>query len=155
MANQNASLSAALAATPQTLTKGNQQGGELRVFHSTYTNPSSGGVVIGQRVSWGWLPRGARIVGGILSCSAGTASSTLNLGDAATPARYLAATSVASATTITVVPLPNAVGGAGFEIDVVAPGAATDQSEIRSVCAGANLAANQTFNLTLYYVTND
>ena len=155
MANQSAPLSLARTSRPQGLASGNAQSGKLRAFSQQFINPAAGGVLIGEFISWGFLPRGARIVGGQLSCSAGAASSTLNLGDPASPARYLAATGVTSAANTPVIPLPNAVGGPGFVVDVVAQGQATDQSEIRSVCAGANLQANQTFNLTLFYSTND
>lgn len=156
MANQNATIAAARAATPQALVPGNQQDGELRVFFATVTNPSAGGVVVSEWISWGFLPAGARVLFGYLTCSAGTASSTLNLGDPVTPARYLAASSVASAANVAINP-PATMnqGAAGFAVSVVAPGLATDHSELRSVCAGANLAANQTFTLVLFYVTNN
>lgn len=155
MSNQNASLAAARAAVPQSLPRQNQLGGELNVFFATLTNPGSGGVAIGEYISWGFLPLGARVLFGYLTCSAGTASSTLNLGDPVTPARYLAASSVASAANIAInPPATMSQGAAGFEVAVVAPGTATDQSELRSVCAGANIAANQTFTLVLFFVTN-
>ena len=157
MANQNATLAAARATVPnQALVRGNQFGGRLRAFFSTLTNPAAGGVLIGEFVSWGFLPLGARVLFGTLTCSAGTASSTLNLGDPATAARYLAASSVATAANIAInPPVTFALGAAGFEVANVAPGLATDQSELRSVCAGANLAANQNFALFLAFVTSD
>jgi hypothetical protein len=155
MANQNASIAAARAATPPLLVKGTQQGGELNIMFATVTNPAAGGVAIGEFISWGFLPLASRVLFGWLTCSAGAASSTLNLGDPQTPARYLAASSVASATNIAFTPAATmANGGAGFEVTNVAPGTATDHSEIRSVCAGANLGANQTLTLLLVYVTN-
>ncbi|MCC6196790.1 MAG: hypothetical protein IT518_20240 [Burkholderiales bacterium] len=156
MASQNASIAAARAAIPQSLVRGNQQDGELRVFFSTVTNPASGGVAVGEYISWGHLPLGARVVGGFLTCSAGASSSTLNLGDAVTPARYLAASAVNAAANVAINPPATfASGAAGFEVSVVAPGLATDHSEIRSVCAGANLGANQTLTLYLLYVCNN
>jgi hypothetical protein len=156
MANQNASLAAAAATIPQTLVPGNQQGGELKVMFATLTNPPSGGVAIGESISWGFLPLGARIVFGYLSWSTGAASCTLNLGDRATPARYLAATAVTTAGSANLLPpATNANGAAGFVTSVSAPGQATDHLEIRSVCAGANVNASQTFNLALFYMTND
>ena len=93
MANGNATLAAARAGTSQSLVKGNQLHSELRVFFSTFTNTTA--TVIGEYISWGFLPLGARVLGGFLTVSAGTASSTLNLGDPASAARYLAAASVA------------------------------------------------------------
>lgn len=156
MANQSATVSAARATTPQSLVAGHQQGGELRVLFSTLANPAAGGVVIGENISWGTLPLGARVLFGYLTCSAGTASSTLNLGDRATPARYLAASSVASATNIAITtPATNTNGAAGFVTNVSAPGLATDTCEVLSVCAGANIAANQTLTLCLFYATSD
>ncbi|MFO0255381.1 MAG: hypothetical protein ACK52V_14810 [Betaproteobacteria bacterium] len=155
MANQLATVSAARAAIPQTLVAGTQAGGEMFPLFSTLTNPAAGGVVVGENISWGTLPLGARVLMGYLTCSAGTASSTLNLGDRATPARYLAATSVASATNIAInPPVSNANGAAGFVTNVSAPGLATDTCEILSVCAGANIAANQTLTLFLLCATN-
>jgi hypothetical protein len=155
MANQNASLAAARAALPQSLVRGNQQDSELRIFFSTFTNPGTGGVAVGEYISWGFLPMGARVVGGFLTCSAGTASSTLNLGDPASAARYLAASSVASAANVAINPPATfANGAAGFEVSVVAPGLATDHSELRSTCAGAVIATGQTLTLYLLYATN-
>jgi len=157
MANQNASISAARASASQTLVPANQYGGELNVFFATYTNPASGGVAIGEYISWGFLPLGARVLFGYLTCSAGTASSTLNLGDPVSAARYLAATSVATAANTAInPPVTNALGvlANNFAVTVASPGAATDTSELRSTCAGANIAASQTFVLCLFYVTN-
>jgi hypothetical protein len=156
MASQNATVAAARTATPQTLVAGNQQGGELKVLFSTLANPPSGGVGVGETISWGFLPLGARVVFGYMTWSTGTASSTLNLGDRATPARYLAATAVTTAGNATLnPPATNASGAAGFVTSVAAPGAATDHTEILSVCAGAVVAANQTLTLMLAYTTND
>lgn len=156
MANQNASVAAAAAAIPQVLNAGNQQGGELRVLFSTITNPASGGVVIGESITWGWLPLGARILFGYLTFSTGTASCTLNLGDRAVPARYLVATAVTTAANTPInPPVSNVLGAAGFVTSVSAPGQVTDHTEIRSVCAGANVAANQNLTLCLFYVNND
>jgi hypothetical protein len=156
MANQNATVAAAGASTPQTLVAGHQQGGELRVLFSTLTNPSAGGVAVGEVITWGFLPVGARVIFGYLSWSTGTASSTLNIGDRATPARYLAATAITTAGAATLLPPATAAAGAaGHVVAVSAPGQATDQTEIRSVCAGAIVAVNQTLTLMLAYVTND
>jgi hypothetical protein len=154
MANQNATLAAARASTPQALPTMNQQGGEVNVFFSTVTNPSAGGVAIGEYISWGFLPLGARVLLGILTYSAGAASSTLNLGDPAIAVRYLAATSVTTAGNTVFTPATFANGLAGFVVSVAAPGLATDQTELRSTCAGAGLQANQTLSLMLLYVTN-
>lgn len=155
MANQNASLFAARAATPQSMVRANQNGGALRCFFATFTNPASGGVATTEHIKWGTLPIGARVVGGYMTWSTGTASCTLNLGDPATPTRYAAATAVTTAGTLALTPpATNALGLAGHEVAVAQVGAATDQSEIRSVCAGAVVAAGQTITLCLFYVTD-
>ena len=154
-ANLNASLAAARAATPPNLVAGNQLGGELRVFFATATNVNT---VVGEFISWGFLPLGARVLFGYLTCSAGTAASTLNLGDPASPARYLAASAVNAAANIAInPPVTNALGvlANNFAVSVAAPGLATDHTELRSVVAGANLAVGQTFVLCLFYVTAD
>lgn len=150
MANGNGSLAAARVAFPQQLTKPNLQGGDVQVFISTYTVPTSGGPGIGEYISWGFLPFGARLMPTTkLYFAAGAASSTLNLGDPVTPARYLAASSVAAAGNVTAEAV--FANGALFDVAVVAPGQATDQSELRSVVAGAALQAGQVITLVAQY----
>ncbi|UXZ44501.1 hypothetical protein [Pseudomonas soli] len=150
MANGNGSLAAARVAYPQTLTKPNLQGGDVQVFISTYTVPASGGPGIGEYISWGFLPFNARLLPTTkIYCSVGAASSTLNLGDPVVPARYLAATSVATAGSATAE--AQFANGALFDVTVVAPGQATDQSELRSVVAGAALQAGQVITLVAQY----
>jgi hypothetical protein len=157
MTNVLSTLATARAATPlQNLVKGNQFGGRIRALFSTATNPAAGGVGIGEYISWGFLPLGARVLFGVLTVSAGAAASTLNLGDPASAARYLAASAVNAATNIAINPPATfSNGAAGFEVATVAIGQATDQSELRSTCAGAALGANQTLTLFLAYVTSD
>lgn len=153
MANGNASLAAARAAASQTNVKGNQLGGRVRTFVSTFTVPASGQPAIGEYISWGFLPLNARLLpGSKLYWSAGAASSTLNLGDPVTPARYLAATAVTSAGNATAE--AQFANGALAEVDVVAPGQATDKSELRSVVAGATLQAGQVITLVAFYVSD-
>lgn len=150
MANGNGSLAAARVAYPQTLVKPNLQGGDIQVFISSFTVPASGGPGIGEYISWGFLPFGARLMPTTkIYCSAGAASSTLNLGDPVAPARYLAATTVASAGAVTAEAA--FAGGALFDVAVIAPGQATDQSELRSVVAGAALQAGQVITLVAQY----
>jgi hypothetical protein len=149
MATVLASLAAARVAYPQTLVKPNLQGGDLQAFISTYTVPA-GGQAIADVISWGYLPFGARLMPGTaIYCSAGTASSTINLGDPVTPARYMAASSAASAAKL----LAEAqfASGALAEVTVVKPGDATDTSELRSVVAGATLLAGQVLTLVAVY----
>ena len=145
----NASLAAARVAFPQTLVKPNVQGADVQVFISSFTVPV-GGLAIADVISWGFLPLGARLMPGTaIFCAAGTASSTLNLGDPVTPARYMAAASVASAAKL---PAEAQFASGGlFEVAVVKPGDATDQSELRSVVAGAGLLAGQVITLVALY----
>lgn len=79
--------------------RANKLNGRIRHFEATYVAPASGTApAIGDKIYWGKLPLGARILGHMskLYFDAGTASSTLNLGDNVVPARHLAATSVAA-----------------------------------------------------------
>lgn len=150
MSNGKGSLAAARDAYPQTLVKPNLQGGDVQVFISSFTVPASGGPGIGEYISWGFLPFGARLMPTTkIYCSAGAASSTLNLGDPVAPARYLAATTVASAGAVTAEAA--FANGALFDVTVIAPGQATDQSELRSVVAGAALQAGQVITLVAQY----
>lgn len=154
MANGNASLAAARANLPQQLVKGNQQDGEIKTFVSTYTVPASLGPGIGEYISWGFLPLGARLMPGAkVYFSAGAASSTINLGDPVSAARYMAATSVTAAGSAAVE--AQFANGALAEVDVVAPGLATDKSELRSTVAGAALQAGQVLTFVGQYVTNN
>ena len=144
--------------SPGTVADLNQLGGQLHVLFATFTNPSSGGVGIAENIRWGQLPYGARVLGGYLTCSAGAASSTLNLGDTQSPARYLAATSVASASNISLNPPATfANGGAGYTIakpvghQLISSQTAGDDSLLYSVCAGAPLGAGQTLTLYLLF----
>lgn len=149
MATVNASVSAARAALPQQLVKPNLQGADVQILVSTITVPV-GGVAIGDKISWGLLPFGARLMPGTrLYFAAGTASSTINLGDPAAPARYMAATSVATAGSATAD--AQFTNGALFEVTVAQQGLVTDQSELLSTVAGAALLAGQVITLVAHY----
>jgi hypothetical protein len=149
MATVNASVSAARAALPQQLVKPNLQGADVQILVSTITVPV-GGVAIGDKISWGLLPFGARLMPGTrLYFAAGTASSTINLGDPAAPARYMAATSVAAAGSATAD--AQFANGALFEVTVAQQGQVTDQSELLSTVAGAALLAGQVITLVAHY----
>lgn len=157
MTTQNASLSAARALTPQTLVKGNQQDGELRVFRSVYNDGLTLTLAIADIISWGYLPKGAVVVGGYMCCTAGTASATANLGDLQLATRYLAATAINAALNTPISPPLNIGLGlsGGYEVATPAPGLSTDDSEIRSVIAGAGSPATQRIVLVLNYVQNN
>lgn len=149
MAKVNSTLAAARAALPQQLVKQNVQGADIQILVSSYTVPA-GGQPIADVISWGFLPLGARLMPGTkFYFSAGTASSTINLGDAAAPARYMAATSVAAAGSA--VAESQYTNGALSEVGVVKPDDVTDMSELRSVIAGAALPAGQVITLVAQY----
>lgn len=149
MATVNASVSAARAALPQQLVKPNLHGADVQILVSTYTVPV-GGIAIGDKISWGLLPFGSRLMPGTrLYFSVGAASSTINLGDTVVPARYLAATSVAAAGSATAD--AQFANGALFEVTVAQQGLATDQSELLSTVAGAALLAGQVITLVAHY----
>lgn len=156
MATGNASLAINRAATPQALNKGNQQDGELRIFRSVWNDGLTLTLNIADVISWGFLPKGAVVVGGYMACTAGTAAATANLGDLQLATRYLAATAINAALNTPVQPPLNIGLGlsAGYEVAAPNPGAATDDSEIRSVIAGAGSPATQRIVLVLFYVTN-
>lgn len=133
-------------ASPTVKNKTNRYGGRVRALVATYTAPATGMPAIGDVIEWGTLPVFARVLGGAskLYWSAGTASSTLNVGDSTTAARYLADTAISSAGNATV-EAANANGGT-FEV--------TTAGAIQSVVAGAGIAASQVITLQLLYVVD-
>lgn len=143
---------------PATRVRANKQHGSIRFFEASYT--VSGTVAVADKIVWGSLPRRARILGYLsrLRWSAGAASSTLNLGDNASAARHLAATSVTSAGSAT--PDVADVGGASFETSDDSANAtnnftsATDDCTLISTVAGATLQAAQVITLRVAYVTD-
>lgn len=156
MANFQATLAALRLTTPQSLAKGNQQDGEKRVFRSTYTAPAASPPQIADVLQWGYLPKGAVVLSFYLTYGAAGAGCTINLGDVQSAARYMAATSIAAAgNTGPSVPANLGSGGAAYEVAAPNPGATTDDSEIRSVVAGAAIAVNTVINLVLEYVQNN
>ena len=107
---------------------------------------------IADTITWGPLPVGAKVIGHLsqLRWGTGTASSTLNLGDAASAARHLAATAITTAGSA-VPEAASAAGVAGFEVTDGST-AATNNSTLISTIAGAGLAANQAITLRVAYV---
>lgn len=151
MANFNADNAAAKASSPPTRVKVNKQHGRIRWFESTYTAPASSPPGIGDTITWGDLPVGARVIGPLssLNYAPGTPSSTLNVGDAASAARHLAATSVASAGNTA---LANPANGAASFETTDSSEAATNNCRLISTVAGAAIAANQVITLRVAYV---
>jgi hypothetical protein len=151
MANLNADVAANLAATPPVRSKANRIAGRMRIFQATITVAVLG--AIGDTITWGNLPVGARPLGHLaqLSFGAGTAASTLNVGDAASPARHLAATAINAAGTA----VPNAANANGAQFETSdASASATNNCTLISTVAGAGLAAGQVLTLTMPYVTD-
>lgn len=150
MTNYNSDLKTNSAASPPSKNKVNKLHGRVRIFEASYTVPA-GGHVIGDTITWGDLPVGARTIGsmGKLYFSAGTASATLNLGDAASAARHLAATSIASAGSA----VPEAANAAGAQFETSdASSAATNNCTLISTLAGAGMPAAQVVTLRMPYV---
>lgn len=84
-------------ATPPVMSEPNMGGGRVRMYVDTYTQGASAGT-IGDVIIMKNLPAGARIMpGGYLMNSAGAASQTTAVGITGTAAKFLAATSTASA----------------------------------------------------------
>ena len=125
----------------------------MRYFESTYTAPAASPPQIADTITWGTLPVGARIIGALssLNCAVGTASSTLNVGDSASAARHLAASSVATAAVFTMV---NPASGVACFETTDGSKTATDNCTIKSTVAGAAIAANQVITLRLAYVVD-
>lgn len=143
---------------PATRIKANKQAGRIRIFEATYAAPATGMPAIADKIVWGKLPVGARILGNLsrMRWSAGAASCTLNLGDNASAARHLAATSVTSAGSAT--PDAAEVNGASFETSVDTANlaneytSAADNCTLISTVAGAQMGASQVVTLRVAYV---
>lgn len=151
MANFNADLQTNAVATPPVRNKVNRQHGRMRWFEATYTAPATGMPTIADTITWGSLPVGARTLGHLaqLNWSTGTASSTLNVGDAASAARHLAATAITTAGVAT----PQAANASGAQFETSdGSSAATNNCTLISTIAGAGLAANQVITLRMPYV---
>jgi hypothetical protein len=153
MANFNADLQTNLVATPPVRSKVNRLNGRLRVLRAQYTVPAVP-PAIADTITWGPLPVGARTIGYLsqLNCGVGNALSTLNLGDVASVARHLAASSVATAALF--VPNVAEVNGAQFETSDGSTSATTNNCNLISTVAGAALLAGQVITLTMVYVTD-
>ncbi len=150
MANFNADLRTNDVATPSVRNKVNRLHGRIRLFQASYTVPA-GGHSIADTITWGSLPKGARTLGhlGKLYFSAGTASCTLNLGDAASAARHLAATAINAAGSA----VPEAVNASGAQFETSDDSsAATNNCTLISTIAGAGMPAAQVVTLSMPYV---
>lgn len=151
MASVLADIQTNAQAKPAVRTKANRLHGRIRVFQATVTPAAD--VAIGETITWGSLPVGARVLGHLskLYFSAGAASSTINLGDAVSAARHLDATSITSAGSA--VPEAASADGAQFET-TDASTAATNNCTLISTVAGADIPAGQVLTLTVAYVVD-
>lgn len=125
----------------QTRVKVNKLQGRLRHFESTFVAPLSGTApAIADKIVWGKLPLGSRIVGhnSKMYWNTGTASSTLNLGDNVVPARHLAATSVAA--TGSAVPEASALLNSGIGDITTNSNQVTNLKSVGSFQPGFNIA---------------
>lgn len=153
MASIVADLKTNSASVPPVKSKVNRLNGRVRWFEATVTLPATGMPIVGETITWGDLPVGARVIGHLskLYWSTGAASSTLNLGDAASAARHLAATAVTTAGGA--VPEAQSVSGAQFETSDTSS-SATNNCTLISTVAGATLGASQVLTLKVAYVTD-
>lgn len=117
--------------------------GRVRSVVSTFTVPA-GGLAIADVLEWLVLPAGARVTPATckLYFGAGTASSTVNVGDSVSAVRHLAATSVAAAGSA----ICEASGASGAIYETTA------EVVVQSVVAGAALLAGQVLTLHMSYV---
>ena len=143
MANYNASVRASALGAAKDKLNASSAHAVVKYIMSTYTVPA-GTLAIADTITWCQIPKGARVIGNMskIYFSAGTASSTINLGDSGSAARFLAATSVASAGSA----VPEAANASG------ANHIYTADTNLVSTVAGAVLAAGQVITLHLAYV---
>lgn len=146
MANFNASIATGFATNPVPTNKPDvtELHSRIRYFVSTITVPA--GTAIADTITWMTLPLGARFLGHLskMYFAAGAASSTLNLGDSVTPARYLAATAVNAAGNA--VPEAANASGATFKTSL------STHLTLTSTVAGAGLLTGQVITLHGAYV---
>lgn len=136
------------AQTPGNRLESYDLGGKVRMATLKYTAPATGMPQIADVLVWiPNLPKGARIIPHLtkLYWSAGTASSTLTLGDSATANRYLTATAITSAGSA--VAETGAANGATY-----VTGTNSGDTVLTSTVAGAEIAANQVITLRVAYV---
>ncbi|MDQ3139987.1 MAG: hypothetical protein M3Q15_04615 [Pseudomonadota bacterium] len=153
MANVQADIKAAQVNTIPTRLRTQSFFGRIRIFEATYTVPATGGPIVGETISWGQLPVGARTLGnmGKLYFSTGAAASTLNLGDAVSAARHLAATAVTTAGNA----VPEAANAAGAQFSTSdSSTAVTNNCDLISTVAGAALVAGQVITLRFPFVND-
>jgi len=135
---------------------GIEDSARVRRFFREYVAPASSPPAIADTIYWGTLPRGARILRsnpGSISCGAGTASSTLNVGLRATAGAktVISATQLSTALDVAAAGQKPLVGGAAYASGV-AEAPLTEECDVYSTVAGAAIAANQRIVLEVLYV---
>lgn len=143
-----------LNATPPVRVKVNKLQSRIRYALGIYTAPAVN-PQIADTIAFVRLPKGCRVIGHLaqLNWSAGTAACTLNLGDAASAARHLAATAITAAATAT--PQAASANGASFETtdESLSSGdpTATNNCDLRGTVAGAVVAVAQVIALHMAF----
>lgn len=88
-------------AVPPTAVPGRDVGGRVRIAWFDYTAPASGALpAIADNIQLVKLPKGARILRGLMWFGTGTASQTGSIGIVGTTAKYLALTAMTTASTV-------------------------------------------------------
>jgi hypothetical protein len=131
---------------PATRVKANKHGGRLRFMEAFFVVPAAT-LLVGDKLYWFKLPLKSRLVGHLskLIFTAGTASSTANLGDNVVPARHLAATAINAAGSA--VPIVSEQVNTGTATTVASSNIATIASspgsfQVGSLITGTGIAAN-------------
>lgn len=115
MANVNATVAASVLGIASNKLDSNVVSGKLRVFTSSYTSVASAEPQVADTITFGTIPKGARIIGYLssLNRSIGNAGMTIKLGDADDDNFILAATDIGTAAGAAALPLVD-VGGAAY-----------------------------------------
>lgn len=120
------------------------------------TNPAPG---IADQIFFVRLPKGVLMVGhlSLLSCNAGTAASTLTVGDSASTARHLAASAINAAAEFVPSAVSKNLGIAGYVTtdetrDGTGVASATNDCDLLGLVAGAAVAITQNIALHVAYV---
>lgn len=128
--------------------KASKLGGRLRLLESFFVVPAAT-LAIADKIVWGKLPQKAKLLGHLskLTFTAGTASSTVNLGDNIVPARYLAATAVnaaGSAVPIVAEQASTCTGTTAVGSNVVQVTAGLGAIQLGALITGTGIAAGTT-----------
>lgn len=131
-----------------TRVKANKANGRIRYLEGFFVVPA-GTLAIADKIVWGKLPLKARLVNHLCKMifSAGTAGSTLNLGDNIVPARHMVATSVASAGSA--VPAASEQANTGTAnttngSNVITVASSPGAFQVNALIAGTGIPANTT-----------